>query len=101
LHSLQCQSKIPYFLLKNTFDNFIPLKTDDEITRAVESFNNAVQQVAWSATPINSNLDINIEYSVIKEKLAEKRKLRKLWQTNRCPVMKNKLNRGIKAHKIC
>jgi len=33
----------------------------------------------------------------MKEKIAEERKLRKLWQTNRCPIMKNKLNRAIKA----
>jgi glycerol-3-phosphate dehydrogenase len=46
------------------------------------------------------DLDINIEYSsAIKDKLTEKRKLQKLWQTNKCPVMKNKLNRAIKALK--
>jgi hypothetical protein len=33
--------------------------------------------------PISSNPDIDIEYSsAIKEKLVEKRELRKLWQTN-------------------
>jgi hypothetical protein len=52
-----------------------------------------------SATLVSSKSDINIEYSSItKEKLAEKKKLRKLWQTNRCPVLKNKLNRAIKVH---
>jgi len=39
----------------------------------------------------SSNLDFNIEYSsAIKEKLAEKRKLCKLWQTDRCPVLELK-----------
>jgi len=48
----------------------------------------------------NSNSKINIDYlPVIKEKLTEKRKRRKVWQTNRCPVFKNKLNRAIKAFK--
>jgi len=37
--------------------------------------------------------------SAIKDKLAEKRKLRKLWQINRCPVLKTKLNRAIKVFK--
>jgi len=56
--------------------------------------------VAWSATPTNSNSKIDIEYSLaIKEKLAEKRKLRKLWQINKFPILKNKLNRDIKALK--
>jgi len=35
----------------------------------------------------------------IKEKITEKKKLRKLWQTKRCPVLKNKLNRAIKTFK--
>jgi len=40
----------------------------------------------------------------IKEKLIEKAslllcKLAKLWQSSRCPVLKNKLNRAIKALK--
>jgi hypothetical protein len=82
------KTKWPYFqeLLKTTLDNSIPQKTDDDITRAVESVN-AVQQAAWNATAISNNSDINIEYSsTIKEKLG-KRKLRKLWQTKRCPLM--------------
>jgi thioredoxin-related protein len=53
----------------------------------------ALYQTAWSATPVSSNSDINIEYlSAIKEKLAEKRKLYMLWQSNRCSFLKNKLN---------
>jgi len=50
--------------------------------------------------PSSNNSEINIEYSpAIKEKLAEKRKLRKLCQINRYPVLKNELNRAIKALK--
>jgi len=40
------------------------------------------------------------EYSsAIKDKLAEKRKLRTLWQSNKCPVLKTQLNKVIKALK--
>jgi len=43
-------------------------------------------------TPTN-NSEINIEYSpAVKEKLAEKKKFRKLWQINRYPVFKKELN---------
>jgi len=50
--------------------------------------------------PTNSNSDINTEYSsAIKEKLAERRNLHKLWQTNKCPIITKKLNRAIKALK--
>jgi len=33
----------------------------------------------------------------IEDKLAEKKKVRKLWQNNKCPTLKIKLNRAIKA----
>jgi len=59
-----------------------------------------MQQAAWSATPTSGNSEIHIEYlSANKEKIAEKRKFRKMWQINRCPVLKNKLNRAIKTLK--
>jgi len=98
------KTKWPYFqeLLKTTLDNSILLRTNNDITRAVESSKlNAVQQAFWSAMLTSiCNPDINIVYSpAIKRNLAEKRKLRRLWQTNRCPVTKNKLNRAIKALK--
>ncbi|KAH0945858.1 hypothetical protein HN011_009933 [Eciton burchellii] len=59
------KTKWPYFqeLLKTILNNSIPLKTDDDITRTVKSFNYAVQQTTWSATPIRKNPDINMEYS--------------------------------------
>jgi len=48
-------------LLKTTLDNSIPLKTEDDITNAIERFNQTVivisnfnQQVIWSATPTSS-----------------------------------------------
>jgi hypothetical protein len=40
------KTKWPYF--QDFLNNFILLKTDDDIVRAIESFNNAVQQTAWS-----------------------------------------------------
>jgi len=49
--------------------------------------------------PTCNNLDINIEYSpIIKDKLIEKRKLRK--QCKLTDALKTKLNRVIKT-KIC
>jgi len=87
LHKLKTNWSFCQKLLIN-LDNSIPLKTD--IICAIENFN-AVQRV-WNAT--NKNLDINIENSsAIKGKLAEKKKLHKLWQNNRCPVLNQiKLN---------
>jgi len=85
---------------KTTLDNSIPLKTEDDIINAVERFNQTEQQAAWSATPTSSNFEIHIEYSsAIKEKIAEKRKLRKPWQINRCLILKNKKSNQIIAIK--
>jgi len=69
--------------------------------RAVEHFNHiCTTSMQQSAMPTSSNSEIHIEYSpAIKEKIAKKKKLRKLWQTNRCPLLKNKLNRAIKTLK--
>jgi len=81
-------------------NNSISLKTENDIICAVESFNHEVQQAAWNAIPVCKSKNTSFEYSsAIKDKLAEKRKLRKLWQINRCPVLKAKLNRAIKALK--
>jgi len=44
-------------------------------------------------------VQISVMNTQFKDKLAEKRKLHKLWQINRCPVLKTKLNRAIKAFK--
>jgi len=76
------------------------LKTVNDIICAVENFNHEVQQAAWNATPVRKSTNNNFEYlSAIKDKLAEKRKFRKLWQTNRCPFLKANLNKAIKALK--
>jgi len=87
-------------LLTTSLNKFIPLKTENDIICAVENFNHEVQQAAWNATPICKSSNTNFEYfSAIKDKLAERTKLRKLWQINRCPVLKIKLNKAIKALK--
>jgi len=71
-------------LLTTSPNKSIPLKTENDIISAVENFNHEVQQAAWNAIPVCKNTNTSFEYSfTIKDKLAEKRKLRKLWQTNR------------------
>jgi len=97
-------AKIDWFyfqeLLTTSLNNFIPLKTENDIICTVKSFNHKVQQATWNTTPVCKNTNTSFEYSsAIKDKLAEKRKLRKLWQINRCPFLKTKLNRAIKALK--
>jgi hypothetical protein len=63
------KTKWLYFqeLLNTTLNNSISLKTDDDMTRAIENFNYTVQQTAWSAIPTSSKPNINIEYSPAKK----------------------------------
>jgi len=72
--------------------------TEDNITRAVESFNNTVQQAAWNPYKLQSRY----QYRIC---ICNKRKTRKkeASQGNRCPdaITKNKLNRALEALKSC
>lgn len=70
----------PYFReqIINNLEVDHEMTNPDEITRAVEHFNNSVQKAAWNATPFsplnNSRHDCP---TLIKEKIVEKRRLRK------------------------
>ncbi|KMQ86445.1 reverse transcriptase [Lasius niger] len=89
-----------YFRLQveETLNTSIPLKTEYEITESIEHFNQCIQQAAWNATPLNSAKDSVNESSVpVRLKVAEKRKLRKQWQTTRFPELKAKLNKVTKS----
>jgi len=84
-------------LLIETLQTGIPLKTENDVTEAIELFNNCIQQAAWNSTPTNPANSKQDTCSIsIREKIAQKRKLRKQWQTTRSPEMKTKLNRAIK-----
>jgi CDP-diacylglycerol pyrophosphatase len=58
----------------------IPLQTEVDIEDAVASLTHAIQQAAWQATH-QQELHIHIKCpTLVKQKLAEKRKARKTWQ---------------------
>jgi len=61
------------------------LKTDDDITK-LNALTKQYNKSPGLAMP-TSNSEIHIDYSpAIKEKIAEKRKLRKLWQISKCSI---------------
>lgn len=79
----------------------ISLRNEDDITTAVEHLNNCIQQAAWESTPFTGMRDPMLNYSQkIRDKVIEKRKLRKQWQLTRCPKLKTKLNYTIKQLKL-
>lgn len=75
----------------------ISLKTPQEIDLAVSQFIMAIQKAAWAATPSKENTkNVNNIPITVKEKIAEKRQLRKRWQNSRCVSDKTKLNKATK-----
>jgi len=72
----------------------IPLKTEADIEEAVASLTTAIQQAAWQATPYPQEQHTHeICPTLVKQKLAEKRKARKTWQLTRAPSDKLKYNK--------
>lgn len=86
--------------INSLLDLKISLKTESEITQAVEHFNRCVQLAGWNATPPNSNkLKNNSCTATVRDKIAYKRRIRKIWQNNRSPELKRKLNKATKELK--
>lgn len=90
-------------LIENTLVTQIPLKTEDDLTEAVEIFNKCVQSAAWEATPNSgtsaSSDPISMYPHVISDIVQEKRQARKRWQETKHPNHKtifNKLTKKLK-----
>lgn len=81
--------------IESTLNLQVPLKDQNDIMHAVEHINLCIQQAAWNSTPSSITRNQNTVIPVtIREKLKEKRNLRKQWQTHRFPKLKTKLNKN-------
>lgn len=75
----------------------IPLKNAEQISAAVRNFNSVITQAVKDTTPQQKlNEQKVICSSQVKQKIDEKRKLRKIWQVTRAPKDKAKLNKAAK-----
>jgi endonuclease/exonuclease/phosphatase family metal-dependent hydrolase len=73
----------------------VPLKTETQIKDAVKYFNDIIQWAGWNATPEHTYIPPSHDCPiVIKQKLAQKRRLRKEWHRTRTPTSKKLLNRA-------
>lgn len=84
-------------LLNNTLRLTIPLKCGEDIDNAVELFNSSIQSSAWKSTPKlhNGTITHQINYPLyIKQQIAEKRRLRRIWQNSRNGMDKTNFNRA-------
>lgn len=78
----------------------IPLKSQQDIERAIVYLNDMIIESAYIATPkIGRRKTQQYTSSEIRHQIKEKRKLRKRWQTTRSPIDKQKLNKATKELK--
>jgi hypothetical protein len=67
----------------------VPLKTEAQIEDAVKYFTDLIQWAGWTATPKTTCTTSSCDYPIfIKQKLAEKRRLRKEWHLHWTPTSK-------------
>lgn len=87
-------------LIKTHLTLKIPLKTAGDVEQGVEQFVKIIQQAAWSSTPDqmkHTNRDTCCP--LIRQKIMDKRILRKQWQKTRSPQDKTKFNKAAKRLK--
>lgn len=100
-----CNNKTDWIRFRTMLNSIIslkiPLKNTLDLEAAVNYFNTSVQKAAWDATPNAYNTTIKREnYPVfVKKKIAEKRRLRRIWQNSRNALDKNRLNRATRELK--
>lgn len=82
-------------LINESLNMKIPLQSIDDIDNALDCINVCIQTAAKEATPSVCSSVREIYYPVhIKNKIAEKRQLRRIWQNSRNPNDKTNLNRA-------
>lgn len=87
-------------LVSDTISFDISLKCAEELDDAVQKLCVNIQSAAWDATPDTSHISNTKRIPQnIRDKLAEKRRLRRIWQSTRAPRDKLKLNRATKEIK--
>jgi hypothetical protein len=83
-------------LVNSSLNLKIPLKNREDLDSAIEIFNSSIQTSAWKSTPtcsIKTSTHINYPMEV-KQKIAEKRRLRRVWQNSRNQADKTNFNRA-------
>ncbi|GBP94555.1 Probable RNA-directed DNA polymerase from transposon X-element [Eumeta japonica] len=86
--------------LESNIDLKLSLKTNEEVDNASLYITNLIQVAAWTSTPeLKASSYSAPTPLVVKKKVAEKRRLRRVWQLSHRASDKTKLNRAIKELK--
>lgn len=73
----------------------VPLQCENDIDMAINLLTTSIQQAAWNSTPQKSNGNKSNNHDIpqnIKIAIAQKRRLRRIWQNSRQPVDKRNFN---------
>lgn len=98
LHSKSTNWENFSYLIDQNLSTNINLRNAEDIENAIHKFNTVVQNAAWASTPI-PNPKSELQNVAVKNKLKEKRHIRKIWQMTRDPHIKKKLNKCSKELK--
>lgn len=78
----------------------LPLKSADHIDEATEYIIQNIQEAAWTATPQLRYTQGCVKYpKVLLNKIAEKRRLRRIWHTSKYPEDRTNYNRATRQLK--
>lgn len=84
-------------IISNELNLKLPLHTASEIDNAVEHLVCTIQRGAWLSTPPSTYKITKVPCpEKVKRVIAEKRKLRRIWQNNRNAINKTNLNRAVR-----
>jgi hypothetical protein len=100
LSSKQTKWSTYWTLIQETLTLQVPLKTAQSIDDYVHQLVQTIQQAAWNSTaPPCTYTHMHTCAQPIKQKITEKRKLRKKWQNTRSPQDKAAFNKIVKELK--
>lgn len=88
------------YIINERLNSELSMKTGDELDEAVEHLTCTIQRSAWAATSNRKTIKKpEMCTGEIRCAIATKRKLRKIWQNNRTPRNKTKLNQAVQKIK--
>lgn len=82
------------YLVSKTLHQNLPLKSDQDISYAVDHLVQTIQSASWNSTPKKSFIESYKYPAFIQRKVKEKRKAKKRWQKTKSPENKRKLNKA-------
>ncbi|KOB70597.1 Uncharacterized protein OBRU01_15674 [Operophtera brumata] len=84
-------------IVDDTLKLKVALKSSGDVDNATMQFTNTIQTACWRCTPQKSEYGMrlkNVPWE-IRKRIQEKRRLRRVWHTSRCPSDKTALNKAM------